>query len=442
MSMANPAAEQLWKDRYRELLRDFEAKEAEWAALEKSLRAAAGKLTMAAMGQGEHLDAALDTVSMALRGSAPAAEIDAGVSQVVRQLHVQDATARHAVQPPDLPTLLGALIRSMGRIPGFDEATRLLALRLPQVPGDGWPAFLESVAEHVAGVVQTLRKQRAELEEFLEQVTRQLGLLEGFTTWQVSAAKSRRDDSAGLQRTVTLELGELGRDVEADDLAALKGKVRSRLDAVAAALREFRDSEERRDAENEQRTAALSQEVMSLRARTSELAELCAAQEGRLMVDSLTGAHSRYAYEQRLNEEYQRWQRHGQPLSYVIFDIDRFKLINDRLGHEAGDRLLRAVAELLGRNKRAEDFVARLGGEEFVLLLPATPLAAATLVANKLRAAVEGAAFQHKGRRELVTISAGVSEFRSDDTPSVVYDRADRALYRAKEEGRNRCVAE
>src|SRR5690606_16171508 len=152
--------------------------------------------------------------------------------------------------------------------------------------------------------------------------------------------------------TVTLELKALRKDVEADDLAALKQRVRTRLDAVGAALRAFRETEERRDAENEQRAAALSQEVAHLRARTTELAALCAAQESRLLIDSLTGAHSRYAYEQRLNEEYLRWQRHGEPLCYAIFDIDRFKLINDRLGHEAGDRLLRAVAELLGRSKR------------------------------------------------------------------------------------------
>lgn len=440
--MSTPAAEQVWKDRYRELLRDFEAKEAQWTALEKSLRAAAGKLTMAAMGQSTELDSALDTVSAALRGSGSPAEIDAGVSQVVRQLHFQDATARHAIQPPDLPTLLAGLLRSLARIPGFEDATHELSERLADVAPDGWPAFLERVADAVGAVVHALRKQRRELEEFLEQVTRQLGLLEGFTTWNVAAAKSRRDDSAGLERTVTLELGALRRDVEADDLAALKDRVRTRLDAVAAALQEFREAEERRDAENERRAAALSQEVTRLKARTTELAALCAAQENRLLIDSLTGAHSRYAYEQRLSEEYQRWQRHGQPLSYAIFDIDRFKLINDRLGHEAGDRLLRAVAELLGRAKRATDFLARLGGEEFVLLLPQTSLDAAALVANKLRAAVESATFQHKGARELVTISAGISEFRPGDTPSVVYDRADRALYRAKEEGRNRCVAE
>lgn len=440
--MAEPAAEKQWKDRYRELVRDFEAKEREWTALEKALRAAAGKLTMAAMGQSQPLDAALGTVSEALRYKGSASEIESGVTSVVRQLQVHEATARHAVLPPDLATLLGGLIRSIGRIPGFDEAAAVLSENLAGVLPHGWAAFLESVAQEIAAVVQALRKQRAELEDFLEQVTRQLALLEGFTTWQVTAAKSRRDDSRGLEFTVKEQIGWLRRDVEDEDLASIKGKVQSRLDAVAKVLHEFRETEERRDAENEQRTAELSKEVLQLKVRTSELSELCASQEDRLMLDSLTGAHSRYAYEQRLAEEHERWQRHGQPLSYTIFDIDRFKLINDQLGHEAGDRLLRAVADLLNRNKRSHDFLARLGGEEFVLLLPMTPLDAALGVANKLREAIESATFQHKGRRESVTISGGVTEFRPGDSPSVVYDRADRAMYRAKEEGRNRCIAD
>jgi len=440
--MAEPAAEKQWKDRYRALLRDFEAKEHEWSSLEKALRAAAGKLTMAAMGQNDALDAALGTVSAKLREKASASEIDAGVSQVVRALQVHEATAHLVGPPPDPVTLFTGLIRSIGRVPGFDEVAADLLQRLAAVAPGGWPAVIESIAHEISGVVQALRKQRAELEEFLEQVTRQLTMLEGFSTWQVTTAKSRRDDSAGLERTVEAHMGGLRRDVETGDVALIKVKVQSRLDAVADALHEFRVSEERRDAENEQRAAELNQEVTRLKTRTKELVEICVAQESRLMVDSLTGVHSRYAYEQRLTEEHQRWLRHGQPLSYTIFDIDRFKLINDQLGHEAGDRLLRAVAELLTRNKRAEDFLARVGGEEFVLLLPMTPLGAAVGVANKLRAAVESATFQHKGRRELITISGGVTEFRTGDTPSAVYDRADRALYRAKEEGRNRCVAD
>jgi diguanylate cyclase len=289
-----------------------------------------------------------------------------------------------------------------------------------------------------------LRAQRAELEEFLEQVTRQLALLEGFTTWQVTAAERRRNDTAGLERTMETQLEELNREVEANtgDVGSIKAKVQSRLAAVASALQEFRDNEARREAENAQRTVSLSREVAELTTRTAELSEKCAAQESRLLVDSLTRVGSRYAYEQRLEEEHARWQRHDQPLSFAILDIDRFKRVNDELGHDTGDRLLRAVAELLDRHKRTEDFLARIGGEEFVLLLPMTSLAGALVVAEKLRAVIETAKFQHKGRIEKVTISCGLTEFRGGELPSAVYDRADQALYRAKEEGRNRCIAD
>jgi diguanylate cyclase len=234
---------------------------------------------------------------------------------------------------------------------------------------------------------------------------------------------------------------QLLRDVDdSPDIAALKSNVQTRLDTVAKQLHEFRKNEERRNAESEARSAQLQQEVGRLKARTHELAELCESQEKRLMLDPLTGAHSRYAYERRLSEEHQAWLRHEHPLTYTIWDLDGFKRINDQLGHEAGDRLLRAVAEILTRNKRESDFLARLGGEEFVLLLPSTTLAEGLTAAEKLRKVIEAAAFQHKGQRARVTISCGLTEFRPGDTPDVVYDRADRALYAAKQAGRSRCL--
>jgi diguanylate cyclase len=128
-------------------------------------------------------------------------------------------------------------------------------------------------------------------------------------------------------------------------------------------------------------------------------------------------------------------------LSFSIWDIDLFKRINDSFGHDAGDRLLRGVADLIASNKRAEDFLARIGGEEFVLLLPVTTLEAASVVAEKLRHVIDGAAFRHHGEPVRVTISAGLTDFRAGDTPASVYERADRALYQAKQQGRNRCVA-
>jgi diguanylate cyclase len=221
----------------------------------------------------------------------------------------------------------------------------------------------------------------------------------------------------------------------------LKTRVQARLDGVAQQLREFRHKEQRRHAEDERRTSELRSEIAKLKGRTAELAEICAEQETRIMIDSLTNTHSRYAYERRLDEEFQRWQRHAQPLAFSIWDIDAFKRINDSFGHEAGDRLLRGVAELFVRSKRTEDFLARIGGEEFVLLLPMTTLEAAQGVAEKLRKAVETTSFHHHGQPVPVTISCGLTAFRAGDTPAAVFERADRALYEAKGQGRNRCVA-
>jgi diguanylate cyclase len=462
--MADAAADAKWKDRYRELVRDLEDKERHWTALEAALRKAAGKLALAAMGQGKALDSALEKVVGALQSDISPPQLDASVSQLVRALQIDEtespasglagaeSDAAAGRQPAagaareagvDLEKTLAAFVAGIARVP----ALSLVATTVQRELGPGTTpaeaaALLEHIANAVADVIASLQSQRADLESFLDQVTRQLAFLERWTGWQLDAAQSRRDDNIGLERTFEHEMSGLKRDVdELHDVATIKVKVQTRLDAVADQLRTFRESEERRSAENERHAEELRREVAQLKTRTSELAEICAAQENRLMIDSLTGVHSRYAYEARINEEHQRWQRHSQPLTYTIWDIDHFKRINDQYGHEAGDRLLRAVAEILNRHKRAEDFLARIGGEEFVLLLPMTALDAGLVVANKLRVAIEETAFRHKRQPERITISCGVTEFRAGDTPVAVYARADEALYKAKEQGRNRCVS-
>ena len=98
------------------------------------------------------------------------------------------------------------------------------------------------------------------------------------------------------------------------------------------------------------------------------------------------------------------------------------------------------MATTLRKNLRGSDFIARYGGEEFVVLLPGTPADAAAAVAEKLRASIEACPFNFRGQRVTITMSFGISEFRALEAPETVFDRADKALYKAKEEGRNRCV--
>jgi diguanylate cyclase (GGDEF)-like protein len=161
------------------------------------------------------------------------------------------------------------------------------------------------------------------------------------------------------------------------------------------------------------------------------------------MRDELTGLHNRRYFFERLGEELGRARRHARPLALAMIDLDHFKLVNDQHGHWAGDRVLRRVAKLILENSRAHDTVARYGGEEMALILPETDQAGALALAEKLRAAVEAREFDI-GRNEPIrlTISLGLvcldTAGRENGDVDSAIKRADQALYRAKEAGRNR----
>jgi diguanylate cyclase len=160
----------------------------------------------------------------------------------------------------------------------------------------------------------------------------------------------------------------------------------------------------------------------------------------RAMTDLLTELPNREAWQERLAFEYNRWQRYGHPLTVGVLDIDLFKRVNDSYGHKAGDRVLQLVAREFRERLRNTDFVARFGGEEFVLLFPETGPDDAQRVLDELRAHVGRLPFHFRGEPVTVTFSAGLAGLVSGDTEESVFDRADRALYQAKDNGRNRVV--
>lgn len=162
--------------------------------------------------------------------------------------------------------------------------------------------------------------------------------------------------------------------------------------------------------------------------------------------DALTGLANRGAFDIGLQREWRRAERHGQPLSLLIADVDYFKLYNDTYGHLQGDACLRAVAStLVAGSHRTGDLVARYGGEEFVVVLPATTAEGATVVAERVRAGVEALAIPHErcecGPKVTVSVGAATTIPEPDSSPECLLECADQALYRAKLQGRNRVVA-
>lgn len=157
--------------------------------------------------------------------------------------------------------------------------------------------------------------------------------------------------------------------------------------------------------------------------------------------DKLTTLHNRGYWEECLEHEFKRCLRSKRPATLILFDIDHFKIINDTHGHSAGDEVLREVANIVSRAQRSTDISGRYGGEEFALVLPETTRDQALLVAERLREKIAATVVDWEGTPLQVTISLGVAEINDDlENYQAWLEQSDRALYQAKEAGRNRCI--
>jgi len=151
--------------------------------------------------------------------------------------------------------------------------------------------------------------------------------------------------------------------------------------------------------------------------------------------DSLTGIANRRQFSTFLASEIDRAKRYGTPMSLAMCDIDYFKRVNDTFGHDVGDHVLQALTSLVKENIRANDVVARWGGEEFMILMPQSDVEAASNVSEKLRLAIAG---HHFNNLDKLTVSLGVTGFEPQDDLNSLLKRVDEALYEAKKKGRNR----
>jgi diguanylate cyclase (GGDEF)-like protein len=152
------------------------------------------------------------------------------------------------------------------------------------------------------------------------------------------------------------------------------------------------------------------------------------------VTDDLTGLNNRFAFEEELRNEFERAKQCDSPLSLLFLDADRFKLYNDEFGHPAGDKALRSIAEFLKDSMRASDFIARIGGDEFVIILPETNRDSAWVLAERCRKTLESCACLNRP----ITASIGISSLdgRNIDSDTLISE-ADQALYHAKATGRN-----
>lgn len=278
-----------------------------------------------------------------------------------------------------------------------------------------------------------------EFEAYLQQLNERL---EAFQS-NLQAASAGHADNSSAAKAMDTQIREqvdgLQTSVqEAADLEDLKHVLENHLEGLLGTMDQHQKQRDAREQEVATRLKSLSERVAHMEQEAQGFREHLEVQRQKALIDPLTGLPNRAAWSERLEHEVKQWQQHGNTLSLAMLDLDHFKRINDNYGHLAGDKVLKIIATVLRKRLRGSDFIARFGGEEFVLLMPATPPAVGAKLLETLRAAIEACPFHFKGERVTITISIGLATFRAGEHSDLVLKRADQALYRAKNAGRNR----
>ncbi|OEC33339.1 diguanylate cyclase [Pseudomonas cuatrocienegasensis] len=278
-----------------------------------------------------------------------------------------------------------------------------------------------------------------EFEGYLKQLNERLASFQG----GLQDAHEGYAESMNSARALDIELRQqvdgLNSSVQqATDLDSLKHLVEERLDGLIGTMSQYQRQRDQREQAVVERLQTLVERVASMEQEAKGFRDHLEEQRQKALLDPLTGLPNRAAWSERLDVEMARWQRYGGELLLAVLDIDHFKRINDDYGHLAGDKVLKILAGELAKRLRKSDFIARFGGEEFVLLIPSTPLEGGVQLLETLRESIERCPFHFKGVRVTITLSAGISAFAAGDRSTQVFERADQALYRAKRGGRNR----
>jgi diguanylate cyclase len=467
-------AELDWRDKYREALSRLAEEDARWGRVQNVLKLLIGRLCLAAQGRNDQLDREIARVADAARKQIDAdtlEEILAPLSAAIATLDAQPAadstasrqtegfvesaaaqsTASDTSERPAAPPASAAIHDALGATAVLDRLALLPELK--HVVEDlrsrkretlnihEMAELLERVTRYATEQRAQVQREKLELENLVQQTASRLEEITSHLSSELDERNAVQQDTEQLNRSVTDEVAELRLNAAgAPDLHTLRTQLAARLDAIGNHLVEFRTREDTRIRSYRERVQHMRARISVLERESRSLHESLREEQRLAMLDALTGIANRAAYDDRIEQEFKRWKRFARPVSILAWDIDRFKSINDAYGHKAGDKVLRAVGQHLARHVRDTDFVARYGGEEFVMLLVGTGAEEARVVADKIRVELAALGFHFHDSPVAVTASCGITEFTSSDTPDISFDRADRALYRAKQAGRNCCV--
>ena len=302
-------------------------------------------------------------------------------------------------------------------------------------------SLFEEVLEFLLRIKTRAQDEQQSLETFLSDLNSALLELGRRALGMQAVNRESERSSVNFHATFGQHVENLRTNsLQATDLGQLKRVLGDHLETITAYLSKEREVQAERNQDARVQIEQLSGRLQELEIEANELKTKLRIEHSMAMRDALTGLPNRAAYDEYIGQEIARWKRFHQPFCLLVWDIDFFKSVNDRFGHKAGDKALVVIAETLSSSIRETDFVGRFGGEEFIMVLSGTDRDDALKVANEIRGKVENCGFNSQGKPVNITISCGITRFTDEDTLDEAFERADRALYQAKREGRNRCI--
>jgi len=367
----------------------------------------------------------------------PESEIVAPTQEIIEHSIEADSTAPgydHIEQ--EISTMLTRLLRQLVIPSRYHH--RLENLKKKLTSKLNWYELVPLLEQVANLVIDALGDGQEEFEQFLQGLDSRLETIQQLVNSASQGQVDRSEARAVFEGMLEGQVDEIRSVVNSqNDLGELGQSISQHLGLIIQAMHTFSSGESTRETELTHQLADMQSKLDEMESLAELAQHAIEEQRKKAMHDALTGLPNREAYQERVEQEIHRIERYGGSLSLIVCDIDLFKRINDSYGHLAGDKVLKIISKSLQRNLRDSDFIARFGGEEFVVLMPETSTKEAKLVAEKLRKKVESSPFNFKKEPVQITVSFGISEFAKGETIEEVFSRADKALYKAKDNGRN-----
>ena len=392
-------------------------------------------------------EAVLVSAEPVLRGGVSASAYPESAPAVtgVLETPADDAPVSSDSEPPfaristAVCDVLGDLLQQIEPPPTASENYQHARAQISK--GLNWYELVSTLEEVSLVVLAALERDQGDFQSFLLTLNHRLEQAHQALQSSARHQSARATDDAALNETVRGQVAQIQVQVaEATQLEVLKDEVKQRLSTIIGAMDQHKNAEQSRQHELEQQLAMATARLKEVESHAGAVEKRLAEQQRLALIDMLTQLPNRHAYEQRLEQEFERWQRYRHPLVLAVLDVDHFKSINDNYGHLAGDKVLRIIAKTLRTRLRKTDFIGRFGGEEFVVLMPETPVDAALQTLEAMCGAVAECPFHFRAQPVSITLSGGVAEFVEGVPAETIFERADAALYRAKAAGRNRCI--